>query len=257
MTFFVNENSIVRKIWGRHDTVLLIFAGSAAEFALNKAVDWLYFTGRLPADPLGRLFSTVTYARNIVFSENQRALSVIDAMRNIHKQVESNRQSTIPDWAYRDVLYMLIYYSIAAYETLERKLTQQEKEEVYDVFYRVGHRMGLKELPHTFSQWLLSREHHLKEDLTFSKYTDDLFKQYKKHLGSARYKILIESQKLVVPKLVNDILHFKRAKILKPLLPVYKLVKKSGLDWFLFSSILPANYRQQIKALNIKTSQTA
>ncbi|MEJ7663471.1 MAG: hypothetical protein WKG07_29945 [Hymenobacter sp.] len=39
--------------------VLFIFAGAAAEFALNKAVDWLYFTGRLPADPLGRLFSTV------------------------------------------------------------------------------------------------------------------------------------------------------------------------------------------------------
>lgn len=257
MTFFANENSIVRKIWGRHDTVLLIFAGSAAEFALNKAVDWLYFTGRLPADPLGRLFSTVTYARNIVFSENQKALAVINAMRNIHKQVESNRQSTIPDWAYRDVLYMLIHYSIAAYETLERKLTQQEKEEVYDVFYRVGHRMGLKELPPTFPQWLLSREHHLKEDLVFSKYTDDLFQQYKKHLGPARYKILLESQKLVVPKIVYDLLHFKGAKLLKPLLPVYKLVKKSQLDWFFFSSILPSHYRPQIKALNIKTSQTA
>lgn len=237
--------------------MLLIFAGSAAEFALNKAVDWLYFTGRLPADPLGRLFSTVTYARNIVFSENQRALTVIDAMRNIHKQVESNRQSTIPDWAYRDVLYMLIHYSIAAYETLERKLTQQEKEEVYDVFYRVGHRMGLKELPLTFKQWLLSREHHLKQDLAFSHYTEDLFKQYKLHLGGTRYKILIESQKLVVPKIVYDLLRFKGARLLKPLLPVYKLVKKSQLDWFLFSSILPSNYRAQIKALNIKTSQTA
>src|SRR6478672_6545142 len=115
MDYYVKEDSIVRQIWGKADTVLLIFAGSAAEFALNKAVDWLYFTGRLPADPLGRLFSTVTYARNIVFSENQRALTVIDSMRNIHKQVEANRQATIPDWAYRDVLYMLIYYSIAAY----------------------------------------------------------------------------------------------------------------------------------------------
>ena len=251
MTFFAAENSIVRKIWGRHDTVLLIFAGSAAEFALNKAVDWLYFTGRLPADPLGRLFSTVTYARNIVFSENQRALAVIDAMRNIHKQVEANRHATIPDWAYRDVLYMLIHYSIAAYEVLERKLTLQEKEEIYDVFYRVGDRMGLKELPLTFSQWLVSREHHLKVDLSVSSYTEDLFLQYKKHLGIARYKILIESQKLVVPKLVYHLLRFKDAKVLKPFLPVYKIIKRSGVDWFLFSKILPSNYRQQIKALNI------
>ena len=48
---FVAQNSIVRRIWGTSDTVLFIFAGAAAEFALNKAVDWLYFTGRLPADP--------------------------------------------------------------------------------------------------------------------------------------------------------------------------------------------------------------
>ena len=36
---FVKENSIVREIWGKSDTVLFIFAGASAEFALNKAVD--------------------------------------------------------------------------------------------------------------------------------------------------------------------------------------------------------------------------
>ena len=71
MEYFVQKSSIVREIWGKSDTVLFIFAGAAAEFALNKAVDWLYFTGRLPTDPLGRLFSTVTYARKIIFAENR------------------------------------------------------------------------------------------------------------------------------------------------------------------------------------------
>jgi hypothetical protein len=70
MQSFVETNSIVRKIWGKSDTVLFIFAGAAAEFALNKAVDWLYYTGKLPSDPLGRLFSTVRYARGIVFLTN-------------------------------------------------------------------------------------------------------------------------------------------------------------------------------------------
>ena len=65
----MKEDSVVRRIWGKGDTILFIFAGAAAEFALNKAVDWLYFTGRLPADPLARLFSTVSYARIIVFAE--------------------------------------------------------------------------------------------------------------------------------------------------------------------------------------------
>ncbi|MBC7902809.1 MAG: DUF2236 domain-containing protein, partial [Gemmatimonadaceae bacterium] len=78
MQFFVSKNSIVRKIWGKSDTVLFIFAGASAEFALNKAVDWLYFTGKLPADPLGRLFSTVRYARKIVFASAEEANAAID-----------------------------------------------------------------------------------------------------------------------------------------------------------------------------------
>jgi hypothetical protein len=148
-------------------------------------------------------------------------------------------------------LYMLIHYSIASYETLERKLTQSEREEVYDVFYRVGARMGLKDLPPTFPLWLISREHHLQNDLLASNYTDDLFKQYKKHLGGPRYRILIESQKLVVPERVKKLLHFRKIRVLSPLLPVYKIIKNLKLDWFLFSGILPSTYRDQIKALNI------
>ncbi|RZM12276.1 MAG: DUF2236 domain-containing protein, partial [Pedobacter sp.] len=138
MQFFVEPNSIVRKIWGKSDTILFIFAGAAAEFALNKAVDWLYFTGKLPADPLGRLFSTVRYARKIVFSPMDDANKAIDIMRQIHGAVEQNRGAIIPDWAYRDVLFMLIHYSIAAYELLEKKLSDDDKQEVFDVFYRVG-----------------------------------------------------------------------------------------------------------------------
>ncbi len=88
MDDFVDKDSIVRKIWGRGDTVLLIFTGASAEFALNKAVDWLYFTGRLPADPLGRLFSTVTYAQKIVFSSRDSANAAIDKIVSIHRGVE-------------------------------------------------------------------------------------------------------------------------------------------------------------------------
>src|SRR3982751_2531078 len=103
MEYFVDKNSIVRKIWGTGDTVLFIFAGASAEFALNKAVDWLYFTGRLPADPLKRLFSTITYARQIVFSEREAAFGTIDKITSIHSAVEANRGARIPAWAYRDV----------------------------------------------------------------------------------------------------------------------------------------------------------
>jgi hypothetical protein len=251
MQFFVEKKSIVRKIWGKSDTVLFIFAGAAAEFALNKAVDWLYYTGRLPADPIGRLFSTVRYARMIVFSSMDDANKAIDTIRQIHTAVEQSRGSSIPAWAYRDVLFMLIHYSIASYELLEKKLSDEEKEEVYNVFYRVGARMGLKELPLTYVDWLPAREAHLQEDLQKSEYTADLFKQYKKHLGAMRYKVLIEGQKLVVPGRVKELLDFSDFSFLTPVVPVYKISRLMKMDWLLKNMLLPSDYKDQINELDI------
>lgn len=250
---FVNKDSIVRKIWGKSDTILFIFAGSAAEFALNKAVDWLYYTGRLPADPIGRLFSTVTYAKDIIFSGKEEALQTIDKINSIHSAIEKSRGYVIPDWSYRDVLFMLIHYSVASFELLERKLTVGEKEEVYDVFYRTGTRMGLKELPVGFDNWLAARQQHLQHDLQLSKYTVDLFKQYKKHLGAVRYKILLEAQMLVVPDKVKELLGFRKFSLLKPFVPVYKITRKLNLDAIVKAILLPSAYKKQIKALDIVT----
>ena len=255
MQFFVDKNSIVRKIWGKSDTVLFIFAGAAAEFALNKAVDWLYFTGKLPADPIGRLFSTVRYARSIVFSSMDEANKAIDSIQKIHVAVENNRGYAIPDWAYRDVLYMLIHYSIASYEVLEKKLTDEEKEEVYNVFYRVGARMGLKELPITYNEWLPSREAHLNQDLQKSEYTADLFRQYKKHLGAMRFKVLIEGQKLVVPDRVKELLDFRDFSLLTPMVPVYKVSRLMKMDWLLKNILYPSDYKDQINELDMMSDE--
>lgn len=251
MELFVEKNSVVRKIWGKSDTVLFIFAGAAAEFALNKAVDWLYFTGKLPSDPLGRLFSTVGYARRIVFSSLQEANGAIDMMRKIHTSVEQNRGAVIPDWAYRDVLFMLIHYSIAAYELLEEKLNANEKEEVYNVFYRVGVRMGLSALPLTYEEWLPVRQAHLMENLQKSEHTADLFKQYKKHLGLMRYKVLIEGQKLVVPDRVKVLLHLSHFSLLTPIVPMYKISRLLKMDGLIKNILLPSEYKKQIRELDV------
>jgi hypothetical protein len=251
MEFFVEKDSIVRKIWGKGDTILFIFAGASAEFALNKAVDWLYFTGRLPADPIGRLFSTVTYAQKIVFSNKEDAYKAIDKITAIHSGVEAARGQKIPDWAYRDVLFMLIHYSIASFELLERKLTEKEKQDLFDTFQKMGSRMNLKDLPTTYEEWLRVREAHMQSDLQKSKYTIDLYKQYKKNLGPLRYKILKESQVLVVPQKVIKLLGFKKYSLITPVLSFYKLSRHFNLDWFLKSIILPNAYKQQIKDLDI------
>ena len=253
MEYFVDKHSVVREIWGKGDTILFIFAGASAEFALSKAVDWLYFTGRLPADPLGRLFSTVSYARAIVFSEKQSAMRAIDAMAAIHANVEDKRGAIIPNWAYRDVLFMLIDYSIRSFEVLERELSRAEKQEVFDVFYRVGSRMGVKGLPKTFEEWEKMRQGHLQQNLEYSHYTKDLLRQYRKHLGVVRFRILLEAQTLLVPKLVRELFGFRRNSLLKPLIGLYKLSRNLKVDWLLKALILPSKYKNEIKALDIDT----
>jgi uncharacterized protein (DUF2236 family) len=100
---FVAPGSIVRSIWGDADTILFVIAGSAAEFALNRAVDWLFFTGKLPADPLGRLVSTAGFAREIVFADEETARRSLAQIRAAHQAVERSRGQAIQDRTHRDV----------------------------------------------------------------------------------------------------------------------------------------------------------
>jgi len=251
MKHFVAPNSIVRQIWGKGDTILFIFAGASAEFALNKAVDWLYHTGKLPADPLGRLFSTVAYARQIIFSDYDEAIQAIDRITAIHKGVEQSRGAQIPDWAYRDVLFMLIDYSIRSFEVLERPLTPNEKQEVFDVFYKVGYRMHLTGLPATYHHWQQMRQQHLRDNMINSHFTIDLYRQYKKHLGLIRYHLLKQAQVMVVPQMVNQMLGLNSTQWLKPIIVLYKLFRLVKLQNALKKAILPQQYKLQIMDLDL------
>lgn len=246
MTYFVDEKSVVREIWKRTDTVLLIFAGSAAEFALNRAVDWLYYTGKIPTNPLERLFSTVTYAQKIIFQEEQLALETIDKITQIHQGVEKSRRKSIPDWAYRDVLYMLIDYSIRSFELLERKLEINEKEEIFDVFMKLGIRMKLKNLPKNYKEWIMDRNIHLENDLEKGKFTIHLFEQYKKHLGSFRYFILIQIQHILVPKIVHKKLFTTSYFPTNLLIKFYKFSIVIKLDNLIKSILLPNKHKQEL-----------
>lgn len=249
MEYFVDERSIVRKIWGKADTILFIFAGAAAEFALNKAVDWLYFTGKLPADPLDRLFSTVAYSRQIIFSEREAALRAIDKITAIHQGVEASRGTQIPDWAYRDVLFLLIDLSISSYELLERPLTLLEKAQTFAVFKRVGTRMQLTGLPATYSEYLHMRQEHLQHNLVRSEFTTDLYRQYRHHLGGPRYHVLKQAQLLVTPIEVRRHLRFNMIPWLMPVLWGYKFLKLIRLNAFLRDALLPVAYKSQILSM--------
>lgn len=228
----------------------MIFAGASAEFALNKSVDWLYFTGKLPADPLGRLFSTVAYARRIVFAGEAQAIKAIDSITAIHKDVEKKRGASIPASAYLDVLFMLIGYSISAYELLERRLRPEEKQAVFDVFYRVGERMGLAGLPANYVEFETLRARYLHEDLEYSRYSKDLYKRYKKSLGWLRYRLLLQAQVLLVPGRVRRLLRLGAFPWLWPAVQVYRLCAFLRLDKGIKTVLLPAEYRIQVFELD-------
>jgi hypothetical protein len=235
------------------------------------------------------LFSTVTYARHIVFATEEKANQTINRMSSIHKGVETSRGTSIPDWAYRDVLYMLIDYSIRSYELLERNLKPEEKEEVFNVFNpkisiairnplicviiyliernrifiwqnfsieksgfnKVGRRMGLRDLPESFSEWLLSREEHMKNNLILSHYTKDLFLQYKKHLGWFRFLLLVELQTKIVPTRIRELLRFRNFSFISLFILTYKLSRRVKLDLFLKSLLMPPKFKEQIKSLDV------
>ena len=218
---FVARGSVVRKIWGDPELVLLIFAGSAAEFALNRAVDWLFFTGRIPSDPVGRLFSTVAYAQEIVFADEETARRTLAKINAVHGAVERQRGQTIPDWAFRDVLYMLVDYSERSHRLLYGGLSAAEREELYASFRRVGEGLNIRELPETYEQWRADRKAHLTRDLAYSRHTALLYKQYRRHLGEWRYQILLQVQALLVPARVRQLLRLRPAAVFSALVEGY------------------------------------
>lgn len=152
---------------------------------------------------------------------------------------------------------MLIDYSIRAFEILERKLTVIEKEEVLHVFYRLGNQMEIAGLPKSYNNCKKLRKEHLKQDLDFSDLSQDLFHQYRKHLGLFRYLTLIETQSLLVPLEVKNLFNFKRRSILPPFIHFYKFGRIIKLDGVLKTFLLPPSYKTEIEELDTWKPQEA
>ena len=230
--------------------VLLVFAGSAAEFALNRAVDWLFFTGKLPGDPIGRLFATASYAQGIVFADEPTASRTLDRIRAAHLAVERQRGRSIPDWAHRDVLYMLIDYSERAHGLLAQPLSRDEQSELYDVFRRVGTGLGIPDLPPSYTAWTADRDLHVHRDLVYSEGTRALYAQYRRHLGWWRYRLLLLVQAGLAPEHVRGLLRLRSADWLRPLLRVYPMLVRVGLRSSIQRLLMPSRYLAAVRELD-------
>ena len=248
---FVAPGSIVRTIWGDADTILFVFAGSAAEFALNRAVDWLFYTGKLPADPLGRLFSTAGFAQDIAFVDEATARRSLDRIRAAHQAVERSRGRAIPAWAHRDVLYMLIDYSERAFELLRRPLTDAERADLFDVFRRIGEGLAIPELPETYDAWREDRRLHMERDLAHSDLTAELYLRYRRHLGWWRYETLLRVQSVLVPDHVRRLLGLSPCRWMRPSLAAYRAAVRLGLRPLVHRLLMPPAVLPQVRALDL------
>ena len=91
-----------------------------------------------------------------------------------------------------------------------------ERDDLYDVFRRMGKGLAIPELPGTYDDWTADRQLHLERDLAYSDFTAALYSQYRRHLGPWRYATLLRLQRVLVPDLVRRMLDLEPCRWVIP-----------------------------------------
>ncbi len=240
---------VMRRIWGSPDAIMLIFAGSAAEFAVNKAVDWLFWTNALPNDPIPRFFETVRFAQALIFGDQATYAAAIDAVNRAHEGVERSRGSRIPQWAYRDVLFMLIDYGERAHTIVYGPLSEPELREQFEVSLMIGRELHIEGLPSTLAEYRQARQAHLQNNTERSELTHRLYASYRAHLGPWRMRALLDLQASLVPDEVAQHLGLKRKRRVELLLRVYRFLPRQRMLRLLYPVLLPRQFGRHLAAL--------
>lgn len=193
-------SDITRTIWGEEENVLLIYAGAAAEFALNPENHWLFYTGKLPADPLRRFENTLRYQRKLFFMPQEGVPAVAKHIKHIHRDVEEKRSQEqgeikISDQAYLQVFSMLIEYGILGHEYLHRRnMKQEEKEAYFNDIRAITLMMEIRDFPEDYRTYLIRRTRMVTSELRCNSFTGELMDAYRKSLPAFCYWGLLQFQ---------------------------------------------------------------
>lgn len=246
----MGSSQAARRIWGSTDAVMLFFAGGAAEFAAIKAVDWLFFTNALPSNPVGRFFDTVRFAQQVFFNDKPGSEATMENINRIHGFVENERGQSIPQWAYKDVLFIIIDYGERAHEIVFGPLSEADRLSYFEACLGIGKAMHLTGLPETYTDYQQQRHQHLLDDYAHTPLTDALFKSYRKALGPWRYYFLRDVQGSLIPEELRPVLRLKRNPVTDRLLKMYRFLPGGGNKLRLLQSILlPSQYTDMLKKL--------
>jgi len=186
-----------RRLWTDLDHILLVYVGSAAEFALVEENHWLFYTHKLPAAPLDRLISTFVWNRKVMEVSAEEAPDLARKIRGFHEGVERQRGNEkegpqrISNQAFRAVGAMLIDYALRAEEYLTRDpVADSDKEAYYQDQRQFFETMGITGWEPTFADYARSRAQEIETQLNPNPYTEKLFAAYRKDLGGLRYRLL-------------------------------------------------------------------
>ena len=244
------SSAVTRRIWGSPDAILLFFAGGAAEFAAIKAVDWLFFTGRLPNAPVERFFETVRFAQSVFFGEPAGATEAIERINRIHRRVEDARGEEIPQWAYRNMLFILINYGERAHEVVFGPMTDAERASHFGVGLALGRAMHLSGLPTTYAEYKDQRHQQLLKDYARGPLTDELYSSYLRALGPLRFQLLGLVQASVLPEELRDVLRLKPYPLVDELLRCYRFMPGGGNKLRpLHRVLLPGRFARQLRVM--------
>ena len=117
--------------------------------------------------------------------------------------------------------------------------------------------MGIPDLPGTYAAWQVARAQHLARNLAASPYTQDLYRQYRKHLGGPRYWLLRAVQALITPGPVRQLLGLAGGAAVRPAVALYCATRQFALSQWAKSAMLPADYRARIRALDAAPADAA
>ena len=240
-------DDLLRRIWGHPSCVLLIFAGSSAEFAVNPAAEWLFYTGRLPADPIERFIGTVRYSRALVFASTREGYRrTVDDIRAIHTHLERARGRPISATAYLDVLFMNIEYSIRSFPLVfGTQLSHEAKDSVVASFRHMADLMKIPNAPADYDSYVRVRQERLRA-LAHSVWTDRLMASYGRALGPLGYFVLITVYGALVEPVVLSELGITRSWFSRLFSKVYPLAGRTGGDRILFALFLPRRLRRAL-----------
>lgn len=243
-------SSFTRQIWTDLDHILLVYVGSAAEFALVPENHWLFYTGKLPAAPLDRLVSTFVWNRKVmqVPAEDMEALA--KQIRGFHTPIEQRRSKEegtpreITQGAYRAVGAMLIDYALLAERYLNgAAISGEDREQYYQDQRRFFEAMGIEGWEENWEEYAANRTEEVRDHLKRNEYTDQLFASYRKDLGAFRYHLLLQFMGHFLPDAIREKFGIVPRAWFRPLYALYPKLHGTPLAGLVHRLLLPKRVR--------------